>query len=312
VTDLSTLHATLLAAGSVDAAAVAADCEELEIDLALSRAEAVERLRSASSVARSDGTPVDDGRRRRQGQRIRFVTSTDGARIAYATLGDGPPLVKAANWMTNLDYDLSSPVWRHWLDALARDHTLVYYDERGSGLSDRDVPLSLEAFVADLEAIADELGLAAFDLFGMSQGAAASIVYAARRPERVRRLVLMGVCIEPGRRDGARVMVDIIRTGWGRDNPAFRQVFTSLFMPEASAEQMVWFNDLQRVSATPKQAAALANAIFEIDARPYLPSLRVPTLVFHVRDDAERSSAAVNARSGFTRHVVRLRSPEAR
>jgi pimeloyl-ACP methyl ester carboxylesterase len=284
--ELGDLHATLLAAGSVDAAAVAADGAELDIALAGSRAEALERLRSEAPAVHPGRSPVDDRLGRRKGQRIRFVTSTDGARIAFATLGDGPPLVKAANWMTNIDHDLSSPVWRHWLDALAREHTLVYYDERGSGMSDRDVPLSLEAFVTDLEAIVDELGLERFDLFGMSQGAAASIVYAARHPERVRRLVLMGAYIEPHSDDAARVMVDIIRTGWGRDNPAFRQVFTSLFMPEASPEQMVWFNDLQRVSATPEQAAALAAAILRLDARPFLPNVRVPTLVFHARNDA--------------------------
>ena len=286
VSDLDDLHATLLAVGSVEAAAVAADCEGLDIGLAASRTEAIERLRAAASGGRSVGPAADDGRRRQKGQRIRFVTSVDGARIAFATLGDGPPLVKAANWMTNIDHDLSSPVWRHWLDALAREHTLVYYDERGSGLSDRDVPLSLDAFVTDLETIVDELGLERFDLFGMSQGAAASIAYAARHPERVRRLALMGAYIEPHSEDAARVMVDIIRTGWGRDNPAFRQVFTSLFMPEASPEQMVWFNDLQRVSATPEQAAALATAILRLDARSYLPHLRVPTLVFHARNDA--------------------------
>ncbi len=286
VSDLTDLHTTLLAVGSVDAAAVAADCEDLGLGLAGSRTEAIERLRAATSGVRQVGRAVDDARHQRTGQRIRFVTSADGARIAFATLGDGPPLVKAANWMTNIDHDLSSPVWRHWLDALARDHTLVYYDERGSGLSDRDVPLSLDAFVADLEAIVDELGLERFDLFGMSQGAAASIAYAARHPERVRRLALMGAYIEPHSEDAARVMVDIIRTGWGRDNPAFRQVFTSLFMPEASPEQMVWFNDLQRVSATPEQAAALATAILRLDARAYLPHLRVPTLVFHARRDA--------------------------
>ena len=286
VSDLDDLHATLLAVGSVEAAAVAADGEDLGLRPAGSRTEAIERLRKASTGGSPNRSAVDDGRRQHNRQRIRFVTSADGARIAFATLGDGPPLVKAANWMTNIDHDLSSPVWRHWLDALAREHTLVYYDERGSGLSDRDVPLSLDAFVTDLEAIVDELGLERFDLFGMSQGAAASIIYAARHPERVRRLMLMGAYIEPAPDEEARLMVDIIRTGWGVDNPAFRQVFTSLFMPEASPEQRVWFNDLQRVSATPEQAAALAAAILRIDARPYLSRLRVPTLVFHVRDDA--------------------------
>jgi pimeloyl-ACP methyl ester carboxylesterase len=177
-------------------------------------------------------------------------------------------------------------VWRHWLRGLGRGRRLVLYDERGCGLSDRDVPLSLDAFVTDLESIVDGLDLERFDLFGMSQGAAVSIAFAARHPTRVRRLVLFGPYVEPGPEDEARLMIDLIRTGWGRDNPAFRQLFTSLFMPGATPEQMAWFNELQRLSATADQAAALAAAIFRIDARPYLPHLRVPTLVAHARRDA--------------------------
>lgn len=284
--EIADVHATLVAVGSAHATALAADAEELGIELVASRSEAVDRVRASvgdGDLARPDVDAFTAGHLR---QRVRFVTSADGARIAYATAGEGPPLVKAANWMTHLGTDWSSPVWRHWLHGLARDRTLVYYDERGSGLSDRDVPLSLEAFVADLEALVDEVGLERFDLFGMSQGAATSIAYASRHPERVRRLVLYGSCIQPEDPEEARLMVELIRAGWGRDNPAFRQVFTSLFMPGASLEQMAWFNELQRVSATPDEAAALASAIFAVDARPYLARLTVPTLVLHTRRDA--------------------------
>jgi pimeloyl-ACP methyl ester carboxylesterase len=285
--ELGDLHALLLAVGSADAATIATDGEALGVGLPGSRAEALDRLRAAE-VRRPAGTTVPAivvGSDRMSGS-VRFATSVDGARVAYTTRGEGPPLVKAATWLSRLDTDPASPVWRHWLRDLSQERTLVLYDQRGNGLSDRDVPVSFEAFVADLETIVDELRLDRFDLLGMSQGAAASIAFAAQHPERVRRLVLIGAYIEPVSEDDARLMVELIRTGWGRDNPAFRQLFTSLFMPEASAEQMAWFNELQRVSATAEQAAALATAIFRIDARPYLRRVRVPTLVFHAPDDA--------------------------
>lgn len=286
--ELHELHATLLAVGSADTSSVAAEGESLGVELAASRVEAVERLRAAAASVRAGGVRgagVSD-RPKLMAESVRYVTSADGARIAYATIGEGPPLVKAATWMSRLDTDPFSPVWRHWLRGLGRGRRLVLYDERGCGLSDRDVPLSLDAFVTDLEAIVDELDLERFDLFGMSQGAAVSIAFAARHPARVRRLVLFGPYVEPEPEEEARLMVDLIRTGWGRDNPAFRQLFTSLFMPGATPEQNGWFNELQRLSATADQAAALAAAIFRIDARPYLPRLRVPTLVAHARHDA--------------------------
>jgi pimeloyl-ACP methyl ester carboxylesterase len=286
--ELVEVHDILLAVGSADAASVAAEAASLGIELAASRVEAVERLRAATGAVRVVGVRVagDADRPAPMVQPVRYVRSVDGARIAYATIGEGPPLVKAATWLSRLDNDVASPVWRHWLRALGRGRRLVLYDERGCGLSDRDVPLSLDAFVSDLEAIVDELELERFDLFGMSLGAAVAIAFAARHPTRVRRLVLFGPYIEPEPEDEARLLVDLIRTGWGRDNPAFRQLFTSLFMPGATLEQMAWFNELQRLAASADQAAALAAAIFRIDARPYLPHLRIPTLVAHARHDA--------------------------
>jgi pimeloyl-ACP methyl ester carboxylesterase len=286
--ELDEVHAILLAVGSADASSVAAEAASLGIELAASRVEAVERLRAATASVRTGGIRVADETDRADPmvEPVRYVTSADGARIAYVTIGQGPPLVKAATWLGRLDSDVASPVWRHWLRGLGRGRRLVLYDERGCGLSDRDVPLSLDAFVTDLEAIVDDLDLERFDLFGMSLGAAAAIAFAARHPTRVRRLVLFGPYIEPEPEDEARLMVELIRTGWGRDNPAFRQLFTSLFMPGATPEQMAWFNELQRLSASADQAAALAAAIFRIDARPYLPHLHVPTLIAHARHDA--------------------------
>jgi pimeloyl-ACP methyl ester carboxylesterase len=177
-------------------------------------------------------------------------------------------------------------VWRRWLDTLARRHTLVRYDERGCGLSDRDVELSLDAFVGDLEALVDTLGLERFPLLGMSQGASTSLAYAVRHPERVTHLILIGSRIEPVSEDVANAMLEMIRIGWGRDNEAFRQAFTTLLMPDATQEQMRSFNEMQRTSATAEQAALLARAIFRIDTRPLGPLVRVPTLVVHSRGDA--------------------------
>jgi pimeloyl-ACP methyl ester carboxylesterase len=115
---------------------------------------------------------------------IHFCTASDGVRIAYATAGQGPPLVKAANWLNHLEYDWQSPVWRHLLHELPKDHLLIRYGERGNGLSDREVAdISFDAFVRDLEIVVDAAGLDRFALLGISQGCAVSIAYAVRHPE---------------------------------------------------------------------------------------------------------------------------------
>ena len=227
-------------------------------------------------------------------QEIRYCTADDGVRIAYATVGSGLPLVKAANWLNHLEYDWQSPVWSHLLQEFARDHQLVRYDERGNGLSDWDVEdLSFEAFVRDLETVVDEVGLERFDLFGVSQGCPVSIAYAARHPERVGRLVLYGG-YSVGWRIGANeeaierqeTLISVIKSGWGQDNPAFRQVFTSLFLPDGTPEQVQAFNELQRVTTSPENAVKYSEAIGVIDVRPLLAQVTAPTLVLHARDDA--------------------------
>ena len=285
--DLLRLYTLLRASGSTAADEVGAEAAAFDLDLATTEREARDRLLGAVEP-REEPSAARESRfeARRLEQRIGFVTSGDGARIAYATIGRGPPLVKAANWLSHLDHDWDSPVWRHWLDALSRERTLVRYDERGCGLSDRDVELSLDAFVHDLEALVDTLGLERFPLLGMSQGAAASIAYAVRHPERVTHLILVGAHIEPEPEDEANALLEMIRIGWGLDNDAFRQAFTTLFMPEATPDQMRWFNDMQRTSASPEQAAELARTIFRTDARPLAPQVRVPTLIVHARGDA--------------------------
>ena len=227
-------------------------------------------------------------------QQIRFCTSSDGVRIAFATVGEGPPLVKAANWLSHLEFDWNSPVWSHWLRELSRDHTLIRYDERGCGLSDRDAEdYSLDAWVRDLEAVVDGLGLDRFPLLGLSQGGPIAIAYAVRHPERVSRLILYG-SYSRGRsyrnlsaREHAEreLMLQMIAVGWGQDHAAFRQVFTSLFIPEGTPEQTHWFNELQRVSATPESAARIARTFDELDVRQVATGVGVPTLVLHATGD---------------------------
>jgi len=227
-------------------------------------------------------------------QQIRFCTAPDGTQIAYATVGQGPPLVKAANWLNHLEYDWQSPVWRHLLHGLARDHRLIRYDERGNGLSDWEVEdISFEAFVSDLETVVDAAGIERFPLLGISQGCAVSIAYAVRHPERVSRLILYGGYAKGRLKRGSQAnreeeaaLAILIRQGWGQENPAFRQIFTSLFIPDATPEQAQWFNDLQRITTSPENAVRIRRAIGEIDVSDLLSQVAAPTLVLHCRDDA--------------------------
>jgi pimeloyl-ACP methyl ester carboxylesterase/DNA-binding winged helix-turn-helix (wHTH) protein len=227
-------------------------------------------------------------------QRIGFCTTRDGVRLAHAVVGEGPPLVKAPNWLSHLEYEWRSPVWRHWLKELSSIHTLVRYDQRGNGLSDREVDeISFEAHVRDLEAVVDALGLERFPMIGISQGGPFAVAYAIRHPERVSHLILYGAYARGFRRRGlsaealeereARIL--LTRQGWGRDNPAYRQLFATLFVPGASQEQMNWFNDLCRISASPETAARLMSANATIDVDYMLPKIEIPTLVLHARND---------------------------
>lgn len=228
-------------------------------------------------------------------QQIRFCTSADSVRIAYSTTGDGPPLVKAANFLSHLEFDWGSPVWRHWMTELSRDHTFVRYDTRGCGLSDWDVPeLSFEAWVRDLEAVVNATGLEKFALFGMSQGASIAIAYAVRHRERVSHLILHGAyargrlkhSVTPRQREEAETMVKLAELGWGKDNPAFRQFFTTQFIPDGTPEQHRWFNELERVSTSPENAARFMRVMNEIDVTALAPLVSCPTLVLHSNRDA--------------------------
>lgn len=225
---------------------------------------------------------------------IQYCTARDGTGLAYSCAGKGPPLVKAANWLNHLEYEWQCPIWRHWLEELTRDHMLLRYDERGNGLSDwKTKDLSFEAFVQDLETVVDAAGLDRFDMIGISQGASVSIAYAVRHPERVGHLVLyggyaMGWAIRSDPEEVARreAMLTLTLSGWGQDNPAFRQMFTSLYFPDATREEADSFNELQRVSASPEAAQQLQRALGMIDIRELLPQVRTPTLIFHSQGDA--------------------------
>jgi pimeloyl-ACP methyl ester carboxylesterase/DNA-binding CsgD family transcriptional regulator len=230
-----------------------------------------------------------------QAQHFRFVTAADGTRIAVASIGSGPPLVRAAHWMSHVELDLASPVWRPWLTALSSRHHYVRYDQRGCGLSDTDVrDFSLDAWVGDLEAVVDGLGLQTFALLGMSQGGAVAIDYAVRHPERVSQLVLVGAyargalrrATSDAERLESQTLINLMRIGWGRDNPAFRQVFTNLFIPDGTPEQHQWWNELERLTVSPDNAVRTLEAFHDIDVRCLAARVRAPTLVMHSRGDA--------------------------
>lgn len=240
----------------------------------------------------SDSAPPDRSQGAALQQVIRFCTSSDAVRIAYATVGKGATIVKAANWLNHLEYDWESPVWRHLLHALAGEWHLIRYDERGTGLSDRHVEdISLRAFVLDLEAVVEAAAPERFALLGVSQGCSVSIAYAVEHPDRVSHLILFGgyargAALREGDSEAVDALATVLRHGWGKDNPACRQIFTSRMIPGATREQMDWFNDLQRLTASPETAYRLRRTFDRIDVRALLPRIRVPTLVMHVRNEA--------------------------
>jgi pimeloyl-ACP methyl ester carboxylesterase/DNA-binding winged helix-turn-helix (wHTH) protein len=245
------------------------------------------------SVGAAPAVAVPDAQRGLR-QSVKFAMTCDGVRIAYATVGKGSLVVKAGNWLNHLEYDWESPVWSHLLHWLAASHELVRYDARGNGLSDWDVAeISLDAFVRDLEAVVDDAGLDRFVLFGASQGCAVSIAYAVRHPDRVSKLVLYGgfargrsIRGSPEEIAQAEAMLTLMRTGWGQENPAFRQTFTSLFIPGATTEQMAWFNNLQKVTTSPENAMRMRRVSDQLDIRAHLERVAAPTLVLHCHDDA--------------------------
>lgn len=235
------------------------------------------------SVGRSEAQP-----------RTYFTHSFDGTRIAFAIAGKGPPLVKVANYMSHLAYDWTSPVWAHWLEELTHDHTLICADERGSGLSDWDVDdVSFEAWVHDLEAVIEAAGLRQVPLFAMSQAGAVAVAYAARHPERVTHLVLHGAYargwlnrdLTEAQIEEEQLMIGLMRVGWGRENPAFRQVFATQLFPEATTEELHALERQMRISVSPENAVRLESEMHRVDVRHLAPQVKAPTLISHSRHD---------------------------
>ncbi|MBY5868072.1 alpha/beta fold hydrolase [Rhizobium leguminosarum] len=227
-------------------------------------------------------------------QTIRFATAEDGTRIAMASCGQGQVILRAAHWLSHVDYDLESPVWRPWLQALSAQNRFVRYDPRGCGLSDRHVfDLSVEAWHADLAAVAASIEEPRFVLLGLSQGGALAIVFALKYPERVSHLVLLNAYGQGARaraqteaeRLEAETLVNFVRIGWGRDNPAFCRFFTNLFIPDGTPEQHRWWGDLERQTATADVAAQLLWQMQGIDVLDLAAMLRVSTLIAHCRGD---------------------------
>lgn len=226
-------------------------------------------------------------------QTVRYTFASDGVRIAYAVTGSGPALVKTANWLNHLELDWGSPLWGRMVGGLSEHFTLVRYDERANGLSDWDVgKLTFESLVTDLEAVVDTLKLERFPLFGLSQGAAVSIEYAARHPERVSHLILLGgySCgwrhrATPEDAAEREAVITLVKHGWGKDSPVYRQIFSQTFTPSATSEELDWFNDFQRQTVSPANAGRFLDLFGDLDVRARLPQLDVPTLVLHARGD---------------------------
>ena len=235
-------------------------------------------------------------------QTIRYTEAADGTRIAYAAMGEGRPVLKAANWLTHLDAELETPVWSGFTLEMARRYRLLRYDERGSGLSDWDVAdLSFEAFVSDLECVADALELEQFPLIGISQGSSVSIEYAARHPERVSGLILIGGYPTGWRHNPDPAVVArkeaelvLVRHGWGDNSPAYRQIFSHSFFPEADAQTLDRFNEFQRQTTSAENAARFMDSFGSIDVRDRLAQIDKPVLVLHSRDD-QRIAASVGS-----------------
>jgi RNA polymerase sigma factor (sigma-70 family) len=232
-------------------------------------------------------------------QEIRFCTAPDGARLAYATHGSGPPLVKAGNWLTHLEYDWESPIWRHWLRDLGATNTIIRYDERGCGLSERrlsETP-TLDTFVGDLKAVIDAAAPDRFALLSISGGATVAVAYATRHPERVSHLVIYGGYARGRLRRGelqrrqAEALFPLLRVGWGENVPALRRLFMSMWAPGASEDQLRWWEDLQHETTTGDNAAKLVEARAQIDVTPIAGEVSTPTLVLHARDDGSVPAA---------------------
>jgi len=225
---------------------------------------------------------------------IRFCRSFDGTRIAYSLTGEGPTIVRSPHWLTHVEYEWESPLWRPWIDQMSRSYTYLRMDERACGLSDWDAKdISFETWVRDLEAVIDAAGRDRFALFGASQGSSIAIEYAVRHPERVTHLVLLGGYgrgwlkrgLAPDRVAELEALLKLVEMGWGREDPAYRQIYSTQFIPGGTLEELKSFSELQRRSCSPENAVRLMRAMFLVDVTESAPRVRCPTLVLHARGD---------------------------
>ncbi|MEL7023968.1 MAG: alpha/beta fold hydrolase [Pseudomonadota bacterium] len=272
-----------------------ADATRLSLELAERFHNAGLPLERRTSQRATAAIPDDttEGRQILARQRIQFCQTSDDTRIAYASVGDGPAVIKTANWLSHLELDWDAPIWSPLFRRLARGHRFIRYDERGNGLSDWDVPeISFEAFASDLESVVDAVDADRFALLGISQGASVAIDYAVRNPERVSHLILFGaydrgwrVNAKPAEIDEREAVMTLTKTGWGRNDPTYRQIFSSTFMPSANPQELAWFNEFQRQTTSPENAARFLSAFGDIDVGGLLESVSVPTLVLHSRGD---------------------------
>jgi pimeloyl-ACP methyl ester carboxylesterase/DNA-binding CsgD family transcriptional regulator len=230
-----------------------------------------------------------------ENRHIRFCTASDGVRIAYTKCGTGAPIVRAAHWLTHIEFEWDSPVWHPLLAELARERMLVRYDGRGCGLSDRDATdLGFEGWGRDLEAVVDALRLNRFALLGISRGSAIAMAYAVRHPERVSRLVLYGAFTQgsiartrtPTEREEQEMRIRLAELGWDRDNPAARQMFATLLQPDGTPEQHRSFMEMMRLATSAANAARLLREGAMLDVRDLARKVQCPTLVLHARGDA--------------------------
>jgi pimeloyl-ACP methyl ester carboxylesterase/DNA-binding CsgD family transcriptional regulator len=226
---------------------------------------------------------------------IHFCTSRDGTRIAYAISGAGPPLVWSSQWVHHLNFDWDSPVWRPWLSQLGRRHTLIRYDCRGCGLSDRDgLQFSFEKNFDDLAAIIEAVGLNRFVLLGQGGAGMACMAYAVRHPERVTHLILNGCpargrlkrATTPEQVEEAQTRLKVFEIGWFNETPAYGHFITALHIPDGLPEEIRSYNDLIRQSSTPTNVLNLLRSYWEGDAQEIVPQIRCPTLVLQSRQDA--------------------------
>jgi pimeloyl-ACP methyl ester carboxylesterase/DNA-binding SARP family transcriptional activator len=272
---------------------LAAEIEMLEEKVRSAAAQASGRAPQPASPAPPQGPSKPAASPQDPGRAVQFCRALDGTRLAYASTGSGPAILRAAHWMSHLTFDWDSPIWRHWMRELSRNNRLVRYDERCNGLSQRHVvDISFDTMVSDLECVVEATGLDRFTLLGLSQSCAVSIAYAIRHPDKVSGMILYGGYVKGWRARGdageiatREAVATLMRESWGKPNPMFRQAFCSMFIPGATHEHFAWMDDLMLRTVSPDDAWRLQNAFSVIDVSGLLEKVRVPTLVLHARDD---------------------------